>query len=170
MKLSQEKLNTLEAQAADVLAEVYGEEQIVPPVDLGKVAKKYGLSLKKVNFSEPDALGQLDRVSKTIYVADGEYFPRVSFTIAHELGHYILHKDKQKDTFWRLDTVNLEMQDKTEEAEANTFAASLLMPKPLIEIWWSKTKDVTLMASVFGVSQAAMAYRLKNLGLTDYAC
>lgn len=169
MTLNLQKLKTIEAKAADILREVYGEEEIIPPVDLGRVARRFGLSLKKVNFDSPDALGQLDRQNKTISVADGEYFPRVSFTIAHEIGHYVLHQNKSKDTFWRLESINIETQDKEEETEANVFAASLLMPEEHVRLWWSKTCDVNLVANIFGVSLSAMRYRLKNLGLIEYA-
>lgn len=163
MKLSKQEISLIEAKAEDILSEVYGGKTIEPPVDLEKIAEKYGISLKKVSFNEPDALGQLDRAQKTIYVSNGEYFPRMAFTIAHELGHYILHENKEKDTFWRLDIINIDKQDQNEETEANIFAASLLMPKSLVTLWWSKTRDASLMAKIFGVSQTAMQYRLKNL-------
>lgn len=167
MILTPEQISFIEAKAEDILAEVYNSEKITPPIDLGKIAQKFNVSLQKVKFKEPDAIGQFDRSKNAIYVTNGEFLPRMSFTIAHELGHFILHKEKLKETFWRFDFLNLDIQDKKEEAEANVFAASLLMPKNLVFSWWNKTKDVSVLASVFGVSQLAMQYRLKNLDLLE---
>lgn len=67
-----------------------------------------------------------------IRVASKHNLGRFRFTVAHELGHYLLHPRKIHDkdiskadlTVWN---------DATEEAEANVFAAEFLMPKVLFE-------------------------------------
>ena len=146
-----------------------GLDGIQPPIDLGKIAQHYGITLKKAKFSDDDALGQLDRKTKTIYVREDLSFPRMAFTIAHELGHFILHDKLDRTTFWRTTELNLEKQTEQEEQEANCFAASILMPRSEIIKWWSKTNDISFMASVFGVSNSAMAWRLKNLGVIEYS-
>ncbi len=56
---------------------------------------------------------------------------RINFTIAHELGHYLLHR-KVRDTFQcgvteMMDYASLE--SKRLESQANTFASYLLMPR-----------------------------------------
>jgi len=54
---------------------------------------------------------------------------RIRFTQAHELGHYILHRH-QKDSFncSEDDVVNRDAEETSIEAQADTFAATLLMP------------------------------------------
>lgn len=56
---------------------------------------------------------------------------RVNFTIAHELGHYLLHRN-QRDTFQCGQLQMLEYgsaESRRIEAQANTFASYLLMPR-----------------------------------------
>lgn len=56
---------------------------------------------------------------------------RINFTIAHELGHYLLHR-RQRDTFQcgQLQIVEYDSPDsKRIESQANTFASYLLMPR-----------------------------------------
>lgn len=54
---------------------------------------------------------------------------RVNFTKAHELGHYILHKESQNEFICSKDAMMSNSATGTNiESEANIFAASLLMP------------------------------------------
>jgi len=56
---------------------------------------------------------------------------RINFTIAHELGHYLLHR-KQRDAFQcgQLQMMEYDSpESKRIESQANTFAAYLLMPR-----------------------------------------
>lgn len=91
---------------------------------------------------------------------------RDRFTIAHELGHYILHylflgKNKTGDRFKanRFGSGRLEW-------EANWFAASFLMPKgKYIESYRQNMGLHSLIASEFGVSVSASEVRAKNLNI-----
>lgn len=101
---------------------------------------------------------------------------RQHFSLAHELGHYFLHKDilNQGESFidgdawldgptimYRMDGV-----PKTQyELEANTYAASLIMPAELVRRAWEVTKSVQECAKIFKVSVIAMSVRLTKLGL-----
>ncbi|AMP02115.1 hypothetical protein CAter282_4351 [Collimonas arenae] len=56
---------------------------------------------------------------------------RINFTIAHELGHYLLHR-KVRDTFQCGVTEMMDygsLESKRLESQANTFASYLLMPR-----------------------------------------
>jgi len=64
---------------------------------------------------------------------------RQRFTLAHELGHFILHSDN-KDDYLFVDNAKVMFrtnktsnQDYRREREANIFAASILMPQSLIK-------------------------------------
>jgi hypothetical protein len=54
---------------------------------------------------------------------------RIRFTIAHELGHYILHRGRQaKFECSQADMLEWESKEKQIESEADSFASYLLMP------------------------------------------
>lgn len=88
---------------------------------------------------------------------------RQRFTIAHELGHYALGHGAKEDVIYRNGS-----QD-PDEIEANAFAAEILMPKGVIHhlIFNEGINTVQELAHKFWVSEQAMIYRLKNLGLVS---
>lgn len=53
------------------------------------------------------------------------------------------------------------------EIEANRIAAQIVMPKKLVEAKFAETQDASELATLFGVSKAAMEIRLKTLGLAN---
>ena len=100
---------------------------------------------------------------------------RQRFTIAHELGHVLMHKDEDLhvDDGQVIGLRNEESSKaiQPKEIEANAFAAELLMPetflRPRVEelppdLEWDEA--VELLAREFQVSTVAMTYRLTNLG------
>ena len=94
--------------------------------------------------------------------------PRRRFTIAHELGHWVLHRTGQQALFCRQGVVDPEDKPANTRApipvteqEANAFAAALLMPARLIERYYRETnKDFEQLCLVFESSRAAMGRRL----------
>ena len=104
---------------------------------------------------------------------EGVQWPgRRRFTIAHELGHWVLHRPGQQSLFCRRATVAPEDANAGRrraarpplpeiEEEANAFAAALLMPAALIERHYHETgRDFERLCELFGSSQAAMGKRL----------
>ncbi len=92
-----------------------------------------------------------------------ESLVRQRFTVAHELGHYALgHKSSPRDTPANFNTAVAD----NAERQANQFAAELLMParEVRIVITSGRFADVRELAQAFGVSQTAMAWRMKDLG------
>ena len=87
---------------------------------------------------------------------------RDRFTIAHELGHYILHSrlagvEKLKATRSGHGRV---------EWEANWFAAGLLMPADIFkEKYDGPMFSIPELCSFFGVSSEAIHVRAQSLGL-----
>ena len=88
---------------------------------------------------------------------------RQRFSIAHELGHFVYHKDDENEfvdtTFFRgMASDNLEFA-------ANKFASELLMPEEQVRQLIDKEniRSVAELAQRFGVSSAAMLYRVKEL-------
>ncbi len=154
----------IEEKAEEVLRSVY-PEKLELPISLEKILEYFKLNLKSGNFQKSELAGAIDRENNTIYVARDDPYTRKAFTVAHELGHFILHKNKSRELFYRRQVISLDQEDSSDEKEANFFAASLLMPLDLIKKYFSLTKNLKELSTVFGVSPSAVHWRLKNLGL-----
>ena len=114
----------------------------VAPVDVESIAHDLGVRVVR-DFLGPKISGKIQRDTTgtyTIVVNAGESPARQRFTIAHELAHYLYHRDLIGDgvsdspayrapdeTIYQ--TTRLE---KRHEVQANQFAANLLMPKELV--------------------------------------
>ena len=90
---------------------------------------------------------------------------RRRFTIAHEIGHFVLHPGRCRAE--RDGLANAAML--AEEREADAFAAELLMPEHLV---WQAVReqgaDVQRLADRFQVSSRAMQVRLRRLHLAPH--
>lgn len=94
---------------------------------------------------------------------------RIRFTQAHELGHYILHR-QMKDSFEcnEEDMLNWDPEEKDIESQADKFASHLLMPLHDFRSQVTDTVDLDLLghcADRYGVSLTAAV--LKWLDHTD---
>lgn len=136
------------------------------PVDPVKIAWDMGVNVYSLNEPGTDLSGTYDprhpafNGMPTILINLSEAPVRQRFTIAHELGHHVLHGTKS----FR-DPINQLPGMLQEEVDANAFAAALLMPeKYFVSAFHSALYSDKQMCSIFGVSKAAMGWRLKNLG------
>lgn len=93
--------------------------------------------------------------------------PRRRFTIAHELGHWRLHRGgEERAVFCRAGSIEPEATQERAplppaENEANVFAAAVLMPAGLIEEQYvSCERNFYRLCEMFGASGAAMGRRL----------
>lgn len=86
---------------------------------------------------------------------------RRKFTVAHELGHILLHENSYQE--------NITDENPQEELEANRFASYFLMPKKMfIEEWlkydnYSFVDKVIKIKQTFGVSYQVVLYRLYDI-------
>jgi len=145
------------------LLEFFGVDS--PPVDPAKIARTLGIV---VNFAKFDQ--EHDNISgfylakeNAIYVNANEYVPRMTFTIAHELGHQRLHKEWAESKNYKIlyrDQVFKDQKD-FKEREANTFAAHLLVPKFLLDNY-KKIASISELATLFAVSEPVIRIRLRN--------
>lgn len=91
---------------------------------------------------------------------------RRRFTIAHELGHWRLHRQADHPIYCRSSVIDADMVAERPplppaEEEANAFAAALLMPAWLIrEQYVACQRDFDRLCQTFGSSGAAMGRRL----------
>lgn len=152
------------------------------PVVVSQIAKAKGARIF-VDSLEGDLSGFLyrDKAQAVIGVNTRHSSARQNFTIAHELGHMLLHDQEQLhieqlhvDHEFRVRLRNDVSSQGTDEAEqeANFFAASLLMPKQFLEADLANEEYVDLLddellhglARKYAVSAQALVNRLKNLG------
>lgn len=156
------------------------------PIDLAKVAHSLSVA---VHYDPLE-----DKISGVLMVKGEErhalingthHSNRQRFSLAHELGHLVLH-DADGDRLF-IDT-NMRVYQRVgastdaaynqpdsptkphEEREANQFASALLMPEDLVRSEAQSLDlldeyDVAHLARRFGVSDQAMSIRLQQLGL-----
>jgi hypothetical protein len=90
---------------------------------------------------------------------------RQRFTAAHELAHFLLHRD-QIGAGIKDDVLYRSALSDRREAEANRLAADILMPEALVQQWLEAARTlkvddpVAYLADRFEVSEGAMKIRL----------
>ncbi|MFC7150591.1 ImmA/IrrE family metallo-endopeptidase [Cohnella cellulosilytica] len=104
----------------------------------------------------------------------------MNFTMAHELGHWVLHVNDKENLQTQMDFNDSETffcrswsKKPREEYQADMFAGALLMPKPLMQKVISnlkaqgkiQMKQLYWLAPLFKVSISALTVRLKQLDL-----
>jgi hypothetical protein len=140
------------------------------PVDLENMARALGL---KINMSAEFPNGESGRISKNPQ-NPGEYLIDVNrhhsenrkrFTLAHEISHYLLHRDKIGNGITDNAMYRSSLGDFA-ETEANKLAAKLILPSHLVRIYWTAgIKSLPQLCAAFVVSEGALRIRLKELGL-----
>jgi Zn-dependent peptidase ImmA (M78 family) len=115
-----------------------------------------------------------DKFSITVNATESE--ARKRFTAAHELAHYLLHRDLMSSDGDKMhrhtDRLFGAPEDnpaspftRQHEVQANRLAAQIVMPGPLVRERFAVCSDAGVLASEFQVSEVAMRIRLKTLGL-----
>ena len=166
----------IEARARELLKQV-GCGQV--PIPIERIALEVGLSLEPMDIS--------DDISGVLVIGQGQSaigynashaVVRQRFTIAHEIGHFLLHGskrdlfiDKGYTAIFRRDQA-VATGDYLLERQANQFAAALLMPEDLVRnevrnIEFDLADETALreLAKKFEVSTQAMSLRLAHLGI-----
>lgn len=154
--------------ASDIL-ELYSERTY--PIKVVALAKALGLSIYDATFDRKDVAGMIKAKQKKIYICKTDNAKRQRFSIAHEIGHYVLHYrseykfDENKHISFRdsLSTLGFSIK----EIEANFFASCLLMPQDEVLRLYNNDYSVMDMSNYFLVSQTAMGHRLSFLGLSN---
>jgi Zn-dependent peptidase ImmA (M78 family) len=168
-------LSAAEKRAIAVLAD-FGVSEAPVPVE--EIARKLGAQITYESF-EGEISGMLYRDQGTAVIGvNSRHAPtRQRFTVAHEIGHFLMHEGQPVfiDRFVRVNWRDGECS--REEVQANTFAAELLMPRDLtrtvVERTLYRRRDFTpqefvgVLAKRFEVSAAAMQYRLINLEILN---
>jgi Zn-dependent peptidase ImmA (M78 family) len=150
-------------EAQKVLERFWGEGI---PVDPAQIARKMGIEVSNAHL-DPDVAGAIEKRDgrpAAIYLSAGDHPNRKRFTCAHEIGHFVRHDEEDFEYVdYRDGTASMGIDE--EERFANAFAAALLMPEREVRRLHGSGINEIEMAGVFGVSEAAMVNRLKNLSL-----
>ena len=146
-----------------------------PPVPVEKLAALQGATIRLEPFAG-NLSGLLHRSASHSIIGVNSLHPSVRqrFSIAHELGHLVMHEpelqiDEHAFMVFR-DPTSSKATDPF-EIEANQFAAALLMPEPLLREavhglgnGCDLEKAIGKLSKMFGVSEEAMTIRLTRLG------
>lgn len=138
-----------------------------PSIPVVELAESNGVNVVFVDFGKyaEKVAGLLDFAERRIYVNKADIPERQRFTIAHELGHWMLHRPvfegnpEQYPILPRFQSVD---KNNAFEQEANAFASELLVPQHLLT--QVRHAPPAALADVFNVSRTMMEYRLKNVG------
>lgn len=147
------------------------------PVDLNAIFDELGIdySERRIGSGESAWIERIgDRFHVVVNSAESE--ARRRFSAAHELAHYLLHRDLMQIDGDRMNRHTDRLYGAPEdnpaspftrqhEIQANRLAAQIVMPAKLVRQKFNTEQDITRLAADFGVSKAAMEIRLRTLGL-----
>ena len=147
------------------------------PIKIECIVKKEGIAVRYCKLEDNmSGLLIIQGPSRLIGIEESHVKERQRFTLAHELGHYILHNEKSNifvDTIlFKRQMEGYTSKEEKWEREANFFAANILMPEQLVkrEVHLLEgdlydDDNVRTLAKKFNVSLSAMTFRLTNMGL-----
>lgn len=135
---------------------------VEPPVNPIEIARDLntGVSFVELNPDLQNISGFYDAEEDCIFVNVDEAPVRQTFTIAHELGHRILHSEWARSSAYKVLLRDQAAQSKDiYEQEANTFAANLLVPRFMLDSYWNiaSTED---LSKLFAVSVSVIKNRI----------
>lgn len=160
------KLDRPRWRKVERLANALSSEFSAPPIPVLEIAESNGVDVIFADFGGTGerVAGFCDFGAGQLFVNNQDILPRQTFTIAHELGHWLLHKeyfDRHPEEYQILPRFQSVGQSDAFEKEANFFAANLLVPRRLLDP--VKNASVSSLASIFAVSRTMMENRLKNV-------
>ncbi|RUO42424.1 ImmA/IrrE family metallo-endopeptidase [Idiomarina aquatica] len=139
------------------------------PVKVGAIARDFGIIVKRSTL-KPGISGEIKETNGEVVVKINRHDTeeRQRFTLAHELAHFLLHRDKIGDGI--VDTMLFRSSlSNALEAEANRLAADIVMPFTLIEaVDFSENirieEKIEYLAKLSKLSIPAMEIRLGKKG------
>lgn len=161
----------IKAEARKFLLEVGGD---IRPLPVEQLVQSQGLELAMLPESDDDLSGFFFREGERRVIGVNATHPSVRqrFTIAHELGHFVLHDSEglHLDQAFKFRDRSSALAIDPQEIDANRFAAELLMPEDEVleavrsgDLDLNDNQAVRRLARHFGVSQQALMIRLATL-------
>jgi len=124
--------------------EIIESHQTSLPIEVGAIAKQFGIKILKSTMK--------GKISGERRETDGEVVIKVNrhdvkerqrFTIAHEIAHFLLHRDKISNGIVDDVLYRSSLSDELER-EANRLAADIIMPAALIKSEFDALQGVVL--------------------------
>lgn len=144
-------------------------------IDVVKLAEKLNISIfeKLLPDNEPGYIS-FDEADNSFYITvnSNNHINRKRFTIAHELAHFVLHKEEIKLNK-QIDRLGSKSLKKAEEEKADRLASEILIPtkslRRSLSGYGMKNGDIITESIIdklvkkFNVSKVAMIIRLRRL-------
>lgn len=131
------------------------------PVPVNEIAKHYGFRVALLDQPPDKFSGILHRAKKAIGINKHHLLARRRFALSHELGHYFLdHPDAGEENL----AEEGEAKRLLYEAEADEFAAELLVPRELLKAALKEDGDIETLRLKFQVSRHVVATQLVKHG------
>ena len=120
-----------------------------PPVPVEQIASSLGFEISEVALPRGvDARLRVHDSERVIEIAAGQHTHRQRFSIAHELGHFVLRHDNTTS--------------RVAEAEADRFAGALLAPGRWLAPDYRKGLQTEVLVARYDVSSQVIIIALKN--------
>lgn len=159
-------------------SDIIARHQRTLPVDPTKIAQDLGIKVYFDFSMGKEIAGKIKKISSQngvgyeIIVNAKDSKNRQRFTIAHEIAHFLLHRDLIGDEIEDSALYRSSLGDHLER-QANRLAAEILLPaveiRRLIREIGSVPTTVSALAARFNVSEEAMSIRLRELPDTEAA-
>jgi Zn-dependent peptidase ImmA (M78 family) len=145
--------------------ELLNNLSLKPPIDVIYICNNFNIKIENDDIKDSEALFILHNgIKKIILNQNINYEPRKNFTIAHEIGHYYLPWHTNEIYNCKSSDIQSFHSNLLQEAEANQFAAELLIPTELLsddinnkETNLSLIKD---LSDKYGVSITSMGIKI----------
>lgn len=158
------------------------EDQDGPLTNLPKiVSEKLGINMLIVPDLQVEGASALLNEQAFIFLAPRKFKPRMLFTLAHEIGHFVAQHHGERGEFATFDSEDelspWERGNRKIEEFANQFASALLIPAHSVGIALKSIRsvhsisgelgdiEIAYLARFFGVSFEVAARRCEILGL-----
>lgn len=154
------------------------------PVDVNRIAMSLGFDIYYGEFTDKSVYGAMWDGKDSAEVAEGiksnrfilvnqdDTKERQAFTIAHEIGHFVMHCNEGSNFYERYHGgANQNSDDKKIEDEADYFAANLLLPSFLIIGYimnnskFGKNQLIDNICNQFNVERETVNRRFDELGI-----
>lgn len=115
--------------------ELIDKLDLKPPIDLYELCEKFNIEIVKMDLEGAYAYFRIVKGRKVIFLNNSIVgTEKERFTIAHELGHYLLpnHLDEINDVYKEFDYMYKNKKKKI-ETDVDRFAAELIMPSKFVD-------------------------------------
>lgn len=145
--------------AADHLLKKFYNKPLCPPIDIEYLAKCLGFQVVRIYAVGDECSGIVSPKHKLIGVNGNHHPHRQRFTIAHEVGHILLHHPaEQQCTVREVAAFN---------READMFASELLVPSFFLASVACRFHSERTIARLFDVSDNVMLLKIGRIRSND---